>query len=144
MPSEKNYCISWEQFYRDTKVLTEALRPKGPWSKIVAITRGGLIPTAIIAKELRIRLIDTVCIASYEEKEQKPLTILKRIDIVQDEQVLFVDDLVDTGETAKAVKQMYPHAHYAVVYAKPPGKPFIDSFVSEVKQDTWIVFPWDE
>ena len=27
--------------------------------------------------------------------------------------------------------------------AKPAGKPLLDSFVAEVAQDTWILFPWD-
>jgi len=57
--------------------------------------------------------------------------------------VLIVDDLVDTGATARAVRAMLPNAHFATVYAKPEGRPMVDTFVTEVSQDTWIYLPWD-
>ena len=59
------------------------------------------------------------------------------------EGMLIVDDLVDTGRTAKIVRDMLPRAHFATVYAKPAGRPLVDTFVTEVSQDTWILFPWD-
>ena len=57
--------------------------------------------------------------------------------------VLLVDDLVDTGKTAKVVREIVPRAHLATVYAKPMGRPLVDTFITEVSQDTWIYFPWD-
>ena len=57
--------------------------------------------------------------------------------------VLVVDDLVDTGATARLVREMLPKAHFATVYAKPLGRPLVDTFITEVSQDTWIFFPWD-
>ena len=57
--------------------------------------------------------------------------------------VLVVDDLVDTGKTAQLVRQKLPGAHLATVYAKTKGRPQVDTFVTEVSQDTWIYFPWD-
>ena len=57
--------------------------------------------------------------------------------------VLIIDDLVDTGATARVVRAMLPQAHYATVYAKPAGRALVDTFVTEVSQDTWIFLPWD-
>jgi xanthine phosphoribosyltransferase len=57
--------------------------------------------------------------------------------------VLIVDDLVDTGKTARVVREILPSAHFATVYAKPMGRPLVDTFITEVSQDTWIYFPWD-
>ena len=57
--------------------------------------------------------------------------------------LFLLDDLVDTGRTAKLVKEMIPKAHFATVYAKPAGRPVVDTFITEVSQDTWILFPWD-
>ena len=54
-----------------------------------------------------------------------------------------IDDLVDTGTTARIVRDLLPKAHIAAVYAKPMGKPLVDTFITEVSQDTWIFFPWD-
>jgi len=57
--------------------------------------------------------------------------------------VLVIDDLVDTGKTARLVRDMVPKCHYATLYAKPQGQPLVDTFITEVSQDTWIYFPWD-
>jgi xanthine phosphoribosyltransferase len=59
------------------------------------------------------------------------------------DRVLIVDDLVDTGKTAQIVRALLPKAHFASVYAKPMGRPLVDTFITEVSQDTWIYFPWD-
>ena len=57
--------------------------------------------------------------------------------------ILIIDDLVDSGRTLEIVRKMYPKAHFATVYAKPKGHPMVDTFITEVSQDTWIFFPWD-
>ena len=38
-----------------------------PFEAIVCITRGGLVPAAIVARELDLRLVETVCVASYHD-----------------------------------------------------------------------------
>ncbi len=139
---QKGFPVSWDQLHRDAKALAWRLTDMGPWSKIVAVTRGGLVPAAIIARELEMRLIDTVCIASYDHQDQGALNILKSVD-EDGTGVLIIDDLVDTGRTAKLVRDMLPRAHFATVYAKPAGRPMVDTFITEVSQDTWIFFPWD-
>jgi xanthine phosphoribosyltransferase len=68
---------------------------------------------------------------------------IKAIGDGQGRGVLVVDDLTDTGKTARVVREMLPNAHFATVYAKPAGVPTVDTFVTEVSQDTWIYFPWD-
>ena len=145
----KAFPVSWDQFHRDARALTWRLAGAGPFQAIVCITRGGLVPAAIVARELGIRVIETVCIASYHEyKNQGGLQVLKGIspDVVKlgdGTGVLVIDDLVDTGNTARIVRDMLPRAHFATVYAKPLGRPLVDTFITEVSQDTWIYFPWD-
>ena len=138
----KTFPISWEQLHRDAKALAWRLVDMKIWKGIVAITRGGLVPASIIARELEIRLVDTVCISSYDFKEMGESKILKSVDI-DDENWLLIDDLVDTGRTANIVRDMLPKAHFATVYAKPEGRPLVDTFITEVSQDSWILFPWD-
>jgi len=146
---DKAFPVSWDQFHRDARALAWRLAASGPFDSLVCITRGGLVPAAIIARELEIRMIDTVCIASYHNyKDQGGLKVIKGIDSViagtdGGKGVLIVDDLVDTGKTARVVRDMLPKAHFATVYAKPQGRPLVDTFVTEVSQDTWIYFPWD-
>ena len=138
----KTFPVSWWELHRDAKALAWRLISEGPFKGIVAITRGGLVPAAIIARELDLRLIDTVCIASYDDMEQGNLAVLKSVE-GNGEGYLIVDDLVDTGKTARAVREMLPEAHFATIYAKPAGRPLVDSFITDVSQDTWILFPWD-
>jgi xanthine phosphoribosyltransferase len=139
---KKTFPISWEQLHRDSKALAWRLLDMRAWEGIVTITRGGLVPASIIARELEIRLVDTVCISSYDFKDQGDTKILKSVDIDGDGWLL-IDDLVDTGKTARIVRDMLPKAHFATVYAKPEGRPLVDTYITEVSQDTWILFPWD-
>ena len=146
---DKAFPVSWDQFHRDCRALAWRLSAAGPFDALVAITRGGLVPAAIVARELGIRTIETVCIASYHDyATQGGLEVLKGVSeavlkLGEDAKVLVIDDLVDTGKTAREVRDMLPRAHFATIYAKPLGRPLVDTFVTEVSQDTWIYFPWD-
>tara|TARA_Y100000588_G_scaffold64529_1_gene64294 strand:+ start:3825 stop:4229 length:405 start_codon:yes stop_codon:yes gene_type:complete len=113
-----------------------------PFEGIIAITRGGIVPAAIVARELEIRLFDTLCVSSYDHQDQSEVTVIKGIE-GDGANWLIIDDLVDTGKTARVVRKMLPNAYFACVYAKPLGKPLVDSYITEVSQDTWIFFPWD-
>ena len=118
--------------------------PLGPWTGIVAVTRGGLIPAAIVAREMEIRLVESVSIVTYDEEARGVPDVIKRPDAAGDGTgFLIVDDLVDRGATARVVRDLLPRAHFACLYAKPQGRPLADTFVTEVPQDTWVLFPWD-
>jgi xanthine phosphoribosyltransferase len=145
----KSFPVSWDQFHRDSRALAWRLNGEGPFEACVAITRGGLVPAAIVARELNIRTVDCVAVKSYDHQSQGEIKLLKPIDpqIIEKakagRKILIVDDLVDTGATARAVRDMLPGAHFATVYAKPKGREMVDTFITEVSQDTWIFFPWD-
>ncbi len=139
---QKTFPITWDELHRHARALAWRLLEGAPWKGIIAITRGGLVPAAIVARELDIRLIDTVCVASYDDRQRGDVTVLKQV-AGDGAGWLIIDDLVDTGHTARVVREMLPKAHFATVYAKPAGRPLVDTFVTEVSQDTWILFPWD-
>lgn len=151
LPHEKGFHISWDQIHRDARALAWRLDGRGPdngnWRGVMGITRGGLVPAAIVARELDIRIVDTISIKSYNHQQQREPQIIK---LPQDmfhendgEGILIVDDLVDTGKTLDLVRAKFPKAHVATVYAKPRGAPMVHTFITEVSQDTWIFFPWD-
>jgi len=140
---KKTYPISWEQLHRDSKALAWRLLELPPIKGLIAITRGGMVPAAVIARELDIHLIETVCISSYEWKDQQNKANVLKGFSGDGGDWLLIDDLVDTGKTARIVKEMVPKAHFATVYAKPAGRPLVDTYITEVSQDTWILFPWD-
>ncbi len=144
MAGQKYYTVTWDQLHRDSRALAWRLLDKAPWRGIVAITRGGLIPAAIVARELECRIIETVSIVTYDEEIRgEPRVVKAPIAAGEGDGWLILDDLVDTGATARVVRALLPRAHFATVYAKPAGKPLVDTFITEVSQDTWILFPWD-
>ncbi len=150
LPHEKGFHISWDQIHRDARALAWRLDGFGPengsWKAVVAITRGGMAPAMIVSRELDIRTVETISIKSYDHRTRSEAKILKQPDpglMGDGEGILIVDDLVDSGKTLQLVRELYPKAHFATVYAKPMGCPQVDTFITEVSQDTWIFFPWD-
>lgn len=142
--------LSWDMFHRDARALASRLAGERRFAAIVAIARGGLMPAAIVARELGIRMIETVCVTSYDHMMRGPAKLLKNTapEIAalgggEGSALLIVDDVVDTGQTARVVRELLPKAHFASVYVKPLGLGLVDTFVAEVAQDTWIFFPWD-
>lgn len=141
----RTFPVSWDELHRDARALAWRLAEMDSFKRVVAIARGGLAPAAIIARELEIRYVDTICIASYDDRDQGALNVLKGLDDAGDgEGMLVIDDLVDSGETARTVKAMLPKAHIATIYAKPAGMDVVDTYITQVSQDTWIIFPWDD
>ena len=140
----KYYTVTWDQLHRDSRALAWRLLDRAPWRGIVAITRGGLIPAAVVARELECRIVETVSVVTYDEEIRgEPQVVKAPVAAGDGDGWLILDDLVDTGATARVVRALLPRAHFATVYAKPAGKPLVDTFVTEVSQDTWILFPWD-
>jgi len=135
--------ISWDMLHRDARALAAKLVDRGPFSGIVAITRGGLVPAAVVARELNLRMVDTICIASYDDRVQGGGALVLKAPPGDGEGLLVVDDLVDSGRTGKVVRDLLPKAHFVTVYAKPQGQAMVDDFVVAVDQGVWLLFPWD-
>lgn len=155
LPHEKGFHVSWDQIHRDSRALAWRLDGKGPdngdWRAVVAITRGGMAPAMIVARELDIRTVDTVSVKSYHSgggkaDQRRDAEVIKSPDAAMmgdGTGILIVDDLVDSGKTLELVRSIYPNAHFACVYAKPEGEKQADTYITSVSQDTWIFFPWD-
>lgn len=150
-PYRDDIIISWPELHRDTRVLCHALMGMGPFKGIIAIARGGMIPAALVARELEIRLLDTICASSYEEAvedgagaqiKRSEVKVLKGVEH-DGEGYLLIDDLVDTGNTARVIRKLLPKAYFATLYAKPMGRSVVDLCVKEFAQDKWVYFPWD-
>ncbi len=137
--------ISWDGIQAACAQIAARIIEDGrSFERVLAITRGGLFPAGIIARELDIRQVETIGIDTYDDQEQKsePAIIkLCREEFLKD--TLIIDDLVDTGATIKKLKDQTDNCYFVAVFAKPEGLPLVDLYHSEVPQDTWIRFPWD-
>lgn len=136
--------IDWDTLHRDCLALAERLRALRPVKGVIAVARGGLVPAAVVARALDARVVETVCIASYRQRVRGDAAVLKAIAGAGDGAGwVVVDDLTDSGITARAVRDMLPKAHIATVYGKPKGLPDVDTCMVEVDQDVWLIFPWE-
>ncbi len=115
--------------------------------KIIAISRGGLPIATIIAHYFNMRDICIIQISHYDEnREQIRLDMdvsgvnLKHPDLYN---ILIVDDIVDTGDTFRLVKQVLPKARYFSFCVKEGSKHLPNYKCMIVKDDSWVVFPWE-
>jgi xanthine phosphoribosyltransferase len=150
MSPPSNRSLHWEEFHRDCRTLCQRLADQRSWTRILAVTRGGLIPAGIIARELDLREIQVVCVKSYENdirsgpaNRRNTVQFLSPVPSGDGSDWLIVDDLADTGATIRALRERLPRAYYAAVYTKPEGRDALDCYVQEVPQNCWLNFPWD-
>ncbi len=138
--------IGWERLHEDSRALAARLMPQGPFAGIVAVSRGGMVPAAIVARELECRLVETVCVLSYTAEagsQREPMVLKPPLAAGDGAGFVIIDDLVDSGITARLVRGLLPRARFACLYAKPGGRPYADVFVAEFSQASWLLFPWD-
>ena len=71
---------------------------------------GGMVPAAIVARELGMGVIDTSSCASYVgENVQGEMKILKSVrSCGGGEDLLMIGDLADTGATVKLIRAVLP------------------------------------
>ncbi|WP_406666361.1 xanthine phosphoribosyltransferase [Gallaecimonas sp. GXIMD1310] len=141
----KKYLVSWDAFHDAARQLAARQLPAEQWRGIIAVTRGGMAPALVLARELGLRHLETVGISSYDHDQQRALEVVKEAssDVGDGSGFLVVDDLVDSGDTARILRQRFPKARLVTVFAKPQGKALVDDYVIDIDQDTWIEQPWD-
>lgn len=137
--------ISWDDIKTDSAALAAKLKAEFQVpDKILAITRGGLIPAALVTRSLNIKVIETMGIETYHDQTQSDLVkILKKCDPAFLKDTLIIDDLVDTGKTYSYLRDLTENCLFATLYAKPLGAEFTDCYVRDFEQHIWVDFPWE-
>lgn len=134
----QKFPITWEQVHRDALRLANKLKNIKQFDAIIAVCRGGLVPASLVARALDIHIVDTLCFVTKDNQEE-----LIKTTALADKNLLIVDDIVNTGRTAKAVRRLFPNAHYASLYVKDDYKDLVDTYITDVNQNTWFIFPWE-
>ena len=146
---EKAFPVSWDQFHRDARALAWRLAAAGPFTAIVCITRGGLVPAAIVARELDVRLIETVCVESYHDYTTQGELRCSRASTRNRRQARR-QGRADRRRSGRHRKDRQGRAR-AVCPGRisPPSMPsrwagrWSTPSSPRSSQDTWIYFPWD-
>lgn len=146
--------INWDQFIDDTEILIERIKQRRKIQRIIAVSRDGLVPAAIIAKRMGIRRIDTICIQAYEGHDKKRTSdIISYPDMGllghdQKYWTLVVDAICDSGHTMSEMHRLFPDALQAAVYVRHgEGRALIDKvkgvYTWTLDNDNWLKFPWE-
>lgn len=141
--------LSWDDIRSDSIALANKLSKEwagetGLPERMLAITRGGMIPASIIAYKLGIKNIETIGLESYEgQGRSKQVDMIKKACPDFLEKTLIIDDVADTGGTFAFLRSLVKDCVFASPYAKPKGEDYADCFVRTFEQEEWIVFPWD-
>ena len=139
----KQVFLSYHDIHADCIELAKIIKKKYKPEKLILISRGGLIPGSIIANYLGIQDIDVIALKTYQNrKRSSAIKVFKRIKSLK--KLVVIDDLVDSGETAKIVKEMMPNSKFVVLYAKTSGKKQADLHLYDFKDKDWLVFPWEQ
>ena len=139
----KQVFLSDHDIHTDCIELAKKIKKKYKPEKLILISRGGLIPGSIIANYLGIQDVDVIALKTYaDRKRSKEIKVYKRIK--SEKKLVVIDDLVDSGETAKIVKEMMPNSKFVVLYAKTSGKKQADLHLYDFKDSDWLVFPWEQ
>ena len=146
---EDREVLTWERFGTAARELAAQVVADGfTPSIVISVARGGLVLGGAMTYALGVKLADAINVEFYTDVHETlsdPVLLSPMLDteFIVGRRVLVVDDVVDTGRTARIVREMVPRAHFATIYAKPAGREQVDTFITEVSQDTWILFPWD-
>lgn len=153
--------ISFDAIWRNSTIVAQKLRDDGassthPFSAIVAIIRGGILPAGMLSYQLGVSRILPLSAKNYDEDHCRlPAPRVEACDsfnLRRTSRVLVVDELIDSGATMCAVVEAISNrfscaiacaALYRAHDAQPPPVP---TFVAEEleKNHPWLTFPWEE
>lgn len=120
---------NWTEIEAFTAALVKKIVEKNPnFKRIYTISRGGLVPSRLVADRLNIKQISV-------DEETIPAGSL------------FVDDIYDTGETFRKIIQNAEDPNnlvYATIFARRKKRyPKQLIYAKLTKNDEYIVYPWD-
>ena len=116
--------ISWEEFHRDTRELCAKIKNSGNYDKIVAVSRGGLLPAGILAYELNIRNTAVVNMSTYDGDVRRAAESFQLAAAgvgAVDEHTLVVDDLSDSGNTCNLLRPLFRRVLLPFTPSPPAG-----------------------
>ena len=131
--------IKWDLFDLMVKDIVEEYSNE-EITVIVGLSRGGLPLGVTLSNKLNIPFIPL----EWQTRDGKTKDVPKLLEISRKynaNQILFVDDICDSGLTIKQIQNYIPDSRWCTMVNKIPG--FIEYETLLVEDDRWIVFPWE-
>jgi hypoxanthine phosphoribosyltransferase len=144
--------LGWDDIQREVENLVAKLEHE--FDAMLVVTRGGMIPACLISERLDMRNILVAAVQLYTgigTTLDDPVFLQFPSDtLLNDQSILIVDDVWDSGRTAMAVRERVKQAGgrplVAVLHYKPRASRFPNDtpdYYAEITDD-WIVYPWDD
>lgn len=143
--------LSWDDVVALTRRLAEGIAST-PFDVVLAVSRGGLVPAAVLTSLLERRDVVSAALASYRDESRTDRMTIYNFppdEALRGRRVLIVDDIWDSGHTAMAIRDRVAAAGgipiVAVLHYKPVRSAFREAKPDHwvVETDRWIVYPWE-
>lgn len=133
--------MSWQTFDLLTDQIAKNYKDKGI-KKIVGLTRGGL-PLAVKLSNMLNIPMEALHFQTRDGDRQDITTLLKLARTYKKHELLFVDDICDSGKTILEIRKFYSDPMFTVLVSKIPE---LVDYTPETKfecENKWVVFPWE-
>lgn len=150
MTNERYLHLTWMDVQRLSEKLADQIAETGFRPDIiVAVSRGGFDPARILSDELNIRSLASLQVIYYagvNERNDKPQVKYPLNADIAGLNVLVVDDVADSGNSLKVVKDYIDNlgpreVRIATLHHKPWSSFEPDFYAESV--DKWIIYPWE-
>lgn len=150
MTNERYLHLTWMDVQRLSEKLADQIAESGFRPDIiVAVSRGGFDPARILSDELNIRSLASLQVIYYagiNERNDKPQVKYPLNADISGLNVLVVDDVADSGNSLKVVKEyidsLGPRVVKMATLHHKPWSTFEPDFYAE-SVDKWIIYPWE-
>jgi len=144
--------LDWNAFGRLAAKLAADVRRTFKPQVVVGVGRSGLIPAAILARELGVSEFYSIVVTLYSDDKPprklhaKPEVLFSNLKGLQGRRVLLVDDFANTGSTISRVVEIISawepsETRTAVVALRSDAKVQPDYYARVFSG--CIIFPWD-
>ena len=142
--------FSWEEAETANASLTEKIKSSGFNPDIlIAISRGGLIPSRLLSDSLNVPVLYTIRISFYSSvgvRMEKPQVTQPLSVDIKGKKILIVDDISDSGRSLELAEQYITplnpaEIRTATIHFKPGSIFKPDFFVSTT--ESWVIYPWE-
>ncbi|MDD2292408.1 MAG: phosphoribosyltransferase family protein [Aliarcobacter sp.] len=143
----KKLYYGYDLFKKDTQELVNKCRIFEP-EILLAVARGGLTLSHLIAQALNIRDLYTLNSIHYDgEKKLDTFNIFNIPDLSWANRVLIIDDIIDSGETMKEIlsilKEKFPNIEFKIASLFYKTTALIKPDFSVREANEWIDFFWE-
>lgn len=131
--------IKWELFDMMIADIADRYEEEGI-KRIVGLSRGGLPIGVALSNKMGIPFIPL----EWQTRDGKVKDVNKLLMIkgcYDPKEVLFVDDICDSGLTIDQIKEYVPNSRWATLVNKIPKHIEFETLL--VEDDRWVVFPWE-